>query len=321
MKGFKIKGLNAQSLKTAGKTAIKFVEKNAPAVCAGVAIAAMVSAVVTAIKHGPACKAELEEALAKADAKKNEKALKERMEDGNESTPIVNLTFKEKAPIYVKVCGKHYLKTFVAMVIAIVCVCASVHIGNKETRKYAILAAAAEASLSDLQNVTKDVVGEKKFNEIKDKLVGDKMEGSIPQNPGDVVETGQGAVLCYEPWYGVWFKGDPMAIRIAFGHFKDGIRDFGNGMMEDFYESVLHIPSDRIPKKAKKEGYHCDPDQNLKYLPSIPDRFKFNNFIIDGKETPVCIIGINEEPKSYEQMIFDKLPSHERDQLLFRVFG
>ena len=321
MKGFKIKALNAQSLKAVGKGAVKFVEKNAPAVCAGVAIAAMVSAVVTAIKHGPACKAELEEALAAADAKKNEKALKERMEDGNESTPIVNLTFKEKAPIYVKVCGKHYLKTFVAMVIAIVCVCASVHISNKETQKYAILAAAAVRSKNELQDAAKAVVGEKKFDEIKSKLVGDQMEASVPQNPGDVVETGQGTVMCYEPWYGVWFKGDPMAIRIAFSHFKDNIRDFGNGMMEDFYESVLHIPSDRIPKKASKEGYHCDPDQNLKYLPSIPDRFKFSNFIIDGKETPVCIIGITEEPKSYEQLIFDKLPSHEKDQLLFRVFG
>ena len=321
MKGFKIKALNAQSLKAAGKTAIKFVEKNAPAVLGGVAIAAMASAVWTAIKHGPECKAELEDALLEADKKKNEQALKECMEDGNESTPIVNLTFKEKAPIYLKVCGKHYWKTFVAMVVAVTCVCASVHVGNKETKKYAVLAAAAEASSGAFMNATKDVVGEKKFNEIKDKIIGDKMEGSLPTTEGDVVETGKGSVLCYEPWYGCWFKGDPMAIRIEFGHFKDNIRDFGNGMMDDFYEKVLHIPSDRIPKKAKQEGYHCDPDQNLKYLPTIPDRFKFNNFIIDGKETPVCVIGINEEPKSYSQLVFDKLPSHERDQLLFRVFG
>ena len=321
MKGFKIKPINKETVTLAAKTACKFVEKNAPAVCAGVAIAAMLSAVVTSIRHGAECKKELEEALLEADKKKNAEALKERMEQGTETKPIVNLTFKEKAPIYVRICGKHYWKTVVSMIIAIVCVTASVHIGNKQTKKYAILAAAAEAASGDLMNVTKEVVGEKKFNEIKDRLVGDKMAATLPQNEEEIVETGAGAVRCYEPWYGVWFKGDPMSIRIAFSHYKDNIRDFGSAMMDDFYEQVLHIPADRIPRKAKEEGYHCDPDQNLKYLPSIPDKFTFKNFIIDGKETPVCVIQINEEPKSYAQLVFDKLPSHERDQLLFRVFG
>lgn len=312
--------LNKTTFKKAGKTALKFVEKNAPAVLGGLAITAMVSAVVTAINHAPECKAELEEALTAADTKKNEKALKERMETGDESTPIVNLTFKEKAPIYLKVCAKHYWKTTVAMIIAIGCVCGSVYVGNSKTKKAALLAVAAEAGLSDWQSVTKDIVGEKKFNEIKNKLIDDKAEATVPASSDEFIETGTGSVRCYFPWYGTWFKGDPMTIRVKFAHFRDQVRDFGQGMCDDLYESVLGIPVDRIPKKAKKEGYHCDPDNSIKYLPEIPDRFPFKNYIIDGKETPVCIIDINE-PKTWEQIVFERMPAHERDQLIFRTFG
>lgn len=318
MKGFKIKGINKTTIKTAAKTAGKTIEKNAPAICAGIAIAAMVSAVVTAIKYAPICKQELEDAITEADAKKNEKALRERMESGDESTPIVNLNFKEKLPIYIRVCGKRYWKTFVAMIIAIVCVTASVHLGNKETKKYAILAAAAETSLSESLRTTESIVGEKKFNEIKNKILDDKVESSVPQGEGDIIETGHGTVLCFDKWYGLWFRSDPTLIHRAYASMVKDIVNVYDISAHEWFADYLHIPENRIPKKAEREGWHIDPENGIKYLPELPEELPFKGYTVDGRETPVCIVDINE-PKSIDRLVWEKLPAHERDQMIFRV--
>ena len=64
MKGIK---LNSTTLKSFAKSAGKFIEKNAPAILAGLGVAGMIGAVVSAASAG----GEVKEALEKAEIKKN----------------------------------------------------------------------------------------------------------------------------------------------------------------------------------------------------------------------------------------------------------
>lgn len=250
MKGFK---LNPQTMKNALKAGAKFMEKNAPAICAGVAIAGLFGSVVAAIKAGP----EVKEALEQAEIKKNEQALKERMEDGNDETPIVDLTVKEKLPIYVK----YFWKTGVLMLVSAGCMIASVRFGNKQIRTLAVLAAAAESNLASFEDAAKVVVGDKKFEQIKGQILDKNLEDNPPKAEF-VTETGKGDTLCFEPYFKRYFK---MSIENADRIGQDlVIRYHENGELtfDEIYEAYgilkpLDLES-RVKLKLGDDGENYD---------------------------------------------------------------
>lgn len=273
MKGFK---LNPQTMKNALKAGAKFMEKNAPAICAGVAIAGLFGSVIAAIKAGP----EVKEALEAAEIKKNEQALKERMEDGNDETPIVDLTVREKLPIYIK----YFWKTGVLMLVSAGCMVASVRFGNKQIRTLAVLAAAAESNLASFEDAAKVVVGDKKFEQIKGQILDKNLEDNPPKAEF-VTETGKGDTLCFEPYFKRYFR---MSIENADRIGQDLViryHETGELTFDEIYEaygiSKLTNLENKIRTKLGDEenydilfentGYFKDPDglytSEMKYQP------------------------------------------------------
>lgn len=289
--GFK---LNVSTLKSIGKASIKFVEKKAPVIAAGAGIAAMVSAVFAAIKAAP----EAKEAIYMAENKKNEQALKERIQDGDDSAPIVPLTWKEKLPIY----AKHYWKTVLLMLLSATCAVGSVYFGNKQIRAMAVIAAAAESNLSNLEDVTKAVVGDKKYEQIKDKLVDVKLDENAPDEKF-IADTKTGKTLCYEYWYGTYFWAGIPAVKTAIANYRMDFSHSKQVYMCDLYE-YLGIDDDFTPEIAKIEGHFSDPEEAIENEPDWEPSSKIVK--LNGVDTPCYVIKMNR-PRVYDDLFNEVL--------------
>ena len=293
MKGIELKNLfNPQTIKTGLKTCLKMAEKQAPAIAAGVAIAAGLAAVIAAAKAGPEVKAMLEE----AHIKKNEKALAERMsaEHFSDETPIEDLTWKEKLPIYMK----GFWKAGTLFFLSALCMIGSVYFGNKQKAALTVLLTAAESRIVDLEGATKAVVGDKKFEQIKGAIVDKKIEDHPPQE-GFIAKTGDGNTLCLEPVFGTYYWSDISAVKRAYAEFFDMYVHSQQVYMEDLY-NLLHIPVSFLPSIADNLGYVYDTDEGIEHKPeytprSIPVQ-------LNGVEY-VCYVMDMNNPKTYDQLV------------------
>lgn len=293
MKGIELKNLfNPQTIKTGLKTGLKMAEKQAPAIAAGVAIAAGLAAVIAAAKAGPEVKAMLEE----AHIKKNEKALAERMsaEHFSDETPIVDLTLKEKVPIYMK----GFWKAGTLFFLSALCMIGSVYFGNKQKAALTVLLTAAESRIVDLEGATKAVVGDKKFEQIKGAIVDKKIEDHPPRN-GMIADTGSGKTLCLEPVFGVYYWGDIAATKRAYADFYDLYVHSQQVYMEDLYH-LLKIPTQYIPKIAGDLGYVYDMDEGIAHKPEYEPRSSVTQ--LNGEEFTVYAMDMNN-PKTYDQLV------------------
>ena len=293
MKGIELKHLlKPETIKTFAKNGLRVAEKQAPALAAGVAIAGLIAAVVSAAKAGPACK----EALEQAHIKKNEKALAERMDTENfsDETPIVDLTLKEKAPIYVKCYGK----TFLLVLISGGCMVASVWFGNKQKAALTMLLTAAESRILDLEGATKAVVGEKKFDQITNAILDKKVETNPPMS-GRIIDTGLGKTLCCEAITGTYYWSDIAAVKTAYADFYDMYLHSKQCTIEDLF-NLLHIPVEYLPKMVEDCGYYLDEEEGIDYRPNYTPHSK--NVTLDGVEY-ACFIEDMNRPKSYDQLM------------------
>lgn len=261
MKGIK---LNGATIKAGLKTAGKVIEKNAPAITAGLAIAALFGAVWQAAKAGGEVKAAIEE----AELKKNEKALAERMDPDNfsDETPIVELTWKERGFIY----AKHYWKAVLLALLSAGCMIGSVWFGNRQLKALSVIAAAAETKLIDLESATKAVVGEKKFEQIKSKFVEEEIEKNPPKE-GFIANTGCGNTLCFEPVFGTWYWSDISAVDKAYVDYYDLYVHSEAVLMEDLY-NLLHIPKEYRPKLLDQLGHMYDQSEGIELKPEYTPR-------------------------------------------------
>lgn len=285
---------NASTVKSVAKTSWKFMQKHAPAIAAGAAIATMVGAVVSAIKDAPKCKQALEE----AEIVKNEKALQERMDTGDDSTPIVKLTWAEKAAIYIK----HYWKVILLSLLSATCMIGSVTLSNNKIKALAVIAAAAEANSDNIEKAVKDVVGEKKFDQIREKVIDDQVD-KADLTDKDIINTGNGDTLVLEPWLGVYFKSSISAADTAVNSFKSQYLSVTEATMDELL-SMCGIPEDRIPKLAKDLGYFYDVEDQIEYPPTFKPQSKL--VTLNGIKTTVYVIDLGR-PRTREELVNEQI--------------
>lgn len=301
MKGIK---LNAKTLKTFAKSAGRFIEKNAPTILAGIGIAGMIGAVIEAAKAG----GEVKEALEAAEIKKNEKALEERMQKGDDSTPIEPLNWKEKGFIFVK----HYWKAILFMLISMAATGGSVYCSNKKIKALAVLAAAAESNLIDFEDAAKKVLGEKKFEQIKNQVLEDDLKKNPPSDE-IIHNTGRGNTLMYEPWFRTYFRSDIENVRSMAGTISTQAATGGDIRMNEIYE-MLGIDTHKELEELFEDmnngtyhsllemyGYFCKPDENIYHLPKLKLPARVKSVTLNGKEEPCYIVDFGK-PMSIDDL-------------------
>jgi hypothetical protein len=301
MKGIK---LNSTTIKSFAKSAGKFIEKNAPAILAGLGVAGMIGAVVSAASAG----GEVKEALEKAEIKKNEKALEERMATGDDSTPIESLTWKEKGLVY----AKYYWKAVLLALVSAAATCGSVYCGNRKIKMYEVLAAAASTNLIDFEEATKKVVGEKKFNEIKNKVLEDDLAKNPPSEE-IVHNTGRGNTLMYEPWFRTYFRSDIENVRALAGdiatecateheiYMGDIYRKLGIDTDKDIEELIKDMNRGVYHSLIDSHGYFCDPEEGIYHLPQLKLPAPVKSVVLNGKEEPCYVVDFGK-PMSIDDL-------------------
>lgn len=151
----------------------KIVAQHSPEILTAIGIVGFISSTVTAVHNTP----KAVEMLKQAEEEKGE--------------PL-------KAKEVVKVTWKYYIFPVIITVLSIACILGARKIESGRTAALLTACKVTEEASERFEDATREVVGDKKYNEIKQKVA----ENQIKENPmfeGNVINTGTGNTLYYEP--------------------------------------------------------------------------------------------------------------------------
>jgi len=136
-----------------------------------------------------------------------------------------------------KTAAKYYIPSAVSFGLSTACL-----IGASSTnlRRNAALATAyslSETALKEYQDKTLDLVGPKKEQQIRTAIDDDKLTKQ-PVNESQVIFTGKGEALCYDPWTGRYFKHDIEKLRRAVEDLSFAMQSEMYVNLNDFYDLI-----------------------------------------------------------------------------------
>lgn len=193
-----------------------FANKHAPEILTGLGVAGMITTTVLAVKATPKAMRILEE------RKKKEPYI-----------PKVEI---------VKSCWKCYAPAVITGVISTACLIGA---NSVSMRRYAALTTAyklSETALSEYREKVVETIGEKREQTVQDKVAAKNIE----QNPvmeEDVIQTGNGATLCFDPMTSRYFYSSIENIRGAAISVKETLLHgaWGCASLNEFYDE-LNLP-------------------------------------------------------------------------------
>lgn len=114
----------------------------------------------------------------------------------------------EKLPVKetIKTTWKFYIPVVVSTAVSIPCIIGGNCIYSKRNAALAAAYTLSETALQQYQDKVTEIVGEKKSQEIQESISKDKITETYSQNKGNVVITGDGDSLFYEPITDRYFK-------------------------------------------------------------------------------------------------------------------
>lgn len=206
--------MNKQSLAKTVHTVKRTLSKHSPEILTSLGIAGMITTTVLAVRATP-------------------KALKLREvaeeEKGEELTPIET----------VKVAWKPYIPAVTTGAVSIACL---VGANSVNARRNAALATAyklSEAAYAEYRDKVVETVGEKKERTVREKVANEQIK-KHPVTQSEIVSTGKGKTLCFDPYSGRYFTNDIETIRRAANNLNEQMLNSITGYMSlsDFYDEI-----------------------------------------------------------------------------------
>lgn len=179
------------------RSALRFTVKNSPAILTGLAVVTGWTAVGFAIEAAPKAKIIEEDLKAKYLHKFDED------EVDSKDVPVLEM---------VKAVGPVYIPTIIAVTIMTGCMIGATSIGSKRSAVLASLYSASEVALKEYQTKVIETIGTKKEQEVRDNIAKARLADN-PVSRNEVLITGKGDSLVYEPLSGRYFKSDIEKIR------------------------------------------------------------------------------------------------------------
>lgn len=212
-------------------TAKYVMKKRSPEILTGIGIAGMISTVVLAVKATPKAMELIEEEKKFKEKEAHEGGIFTEEDERN----AFNLTPIET----VKAAWKPYIPAAITGIASVTCLIGanSVHV-----RRNAALATAYQLSttaLSDYREKVVETIGEKKENNIRDKVAKKQVE-EHPVADTQIIMTGKGNTLCYDSHSDRYFRSDIDKIKNAVLTLNERMIN-GNEMyisLNDFYDEI-----------------------------------------------------------------------------------
>lgn len=208
--------MSKQTLSKLARDVRLSLAKHSPEILIGLGIAGMITSTVLAVKATP-------KALQLIEEKKDE------------------LEVESLAPVeVVKTTWKCYIPAAVSGAVAITCFVGSHSVNAKRNAALAAAYKLSETALSEYRSSVVETIGEKKERAIRDK-VSEKQVKENPVNQTEIIVTGKGQTLFFEPLSSRYFYSDLEKIKRAENKLnKEIICDpFESGVsVNDFYSEI-----------------------------------------------------------------------------------
>lgn len=193
----------------------QFVSKRSPEILTGIGIAGMISTTVLAVKATP-------KAMELIEAKKREEWL-------DELSPVE----------MVKVAWKPYIPAIVTCVTSTACLIGASSVSAKRNAALATAYKLSETALAEYREKVIETIGEKKERTVRDKVAEERVKKN-PVSKNEVIITGNGKTLCFDPISGRYFMCSIETIKRAENTLnKQMLHDIsGYVSLNEFYDEI-----------------------------------------------------------------------------------
>jgi hypothetical protein len=140
----------------------------------------------------------------------------------------------------IKLTWKLYVPVVLSAAASVPCLIASNRVSSKRYAAVATAYTISETALQEYQEKTKEIVGEKKESQIKEAVSKDTIEKTYQDGKNNIVVTGDGDSLFYEPLSGRYFKSNWNKIAKAANELnKDAISSMsGEVDLNSWYDAI-----------------------------------------------------------------------------------
>ena len=193
----------------------QFVSKRSPEILTGIGIAGMISTAVLAVKATPKAMELIEE--------------KKREEWLDKLSPVE----------MVKVAWKPYIPAIVTCVTSTACLIGASSVNAKRNAALATAYKLSETALAEYREKVIETIGEKKERTVRDKVAEERVKKN-PVSKNEVIITGNGKTLCFDPISGRYFMCSIETIKRAENTLnKQMLHDIsGYVSLNEFYDEI-----------------------------------------------------------------------------------
>ena len=193
----------------------QFVSKRSPEILTGIGIAGMISTAVLAVKATP-------KAIELIEEKKREEWL-------DKLSPVE----------MVKVAWKPYIPAIVTCVTSTACLIGASSVSAKRNAALATAYKLSETALTEYREKVIETIGEKKERTVRDKVAEERVKKN-PVSKNEVIITGNGKTLCFDPISGRYFMCSIETIKRAENTLnKQMLHDIsGYVSLNEFYDEI-----------------------------------------------------------------------------------
>lgn len=201
------------NLTAAAKSIKGVLERHAPEILTGIGVAGMVTSTVLAVKATP-------KACLLINDRKDELEV--------EKLPVTEL---------VKTTWKCYIPAVVTCGASIACLVGASSVNFKRNAALATAYKLSEAALSEYKDAVIETIGEKKEQSVRDKVAEERLKKN-PVSKSEVIVTGNGTTLCYDPVGNSYFKSSIQQIESAKNKLNARMLSENYVSLNDFYDEL-----------------------------------------------------------------------------------
>ena len=189
------------------------LERHAPEILTGIGVAGMVTTTILAVKATP--KAGL------------------LINDRKDELEVEKLSATE----LVKTTWKCYIPAAVTCGASIACLVGASSVNFKRNAALATAYKLSEAALSEYKDAVIETIGEKKEQSVRDKVAEERIKKN-PVSKSEIIVTGNGTTLCYDPVGNSYFKSNIQQIESAKNKLNARMLSENYVSLNDFYDEL-----------------------------------------------------------------------------------
>ena len=203
------------NLATISANVRRFVSKRSPEILVGIGISGMITTTVLAVKATP-------------------KALK-LIEEKKQEEWVDKLTPLE----VVKIAWKPYIPALVTCIVSTSCLIGASSVNAKRNAALATAYKLSETALTEYREKVIETIGEKKERTVRDRVAEERVKKN-PVSKNEVIVTGNGKTLCFDPISGRYFMCSIEVIKRAENELnKQMLHDIsGYVSLNEFYDEL-----------------------------------------------------------------------------------